>query len=178
MRKLIILVALFLGGCSSMPGMLGYIEVTKSSFDGSTQISMEPALVYRSNDGYSGSDLQMSLLWRSAMNDNDVVLIAQVTGAKNISRGNSLHFNIGGEINSFKSIDQLTSIDYDSGQNISSKRYVISKAFIRKILSSSSVKIKLDLTKSYVEGVFTDTTSSSAYGAFKEFILKAKLSGY
>jgi hypothetical protein len=129
----------------------------------------------------------MSLLWRSAMNDNDVVLIAQVTGAKSISRGNSLHFNIDGEIKSFKSIDQLTSIDYESGvysttyvsgQNISSKRYVISKAFIRKILNSSSVKIKLDLTKSYVEGVFTDTTSSSAYGAFKEFIAKAKLSGY
>ena len=147
---------------------------------------MEPALVYRSNDGFSGSDLQMSLLWRSAMNNN-VVLIAQVSGAKSIARGDSLHFNIDGKIESIKSIDELTSIDYEPGvysaayipgRNISSKRYIVNKEFIDKILKSSSVKVKLDLSKSFVEGAFTDTTASSAYGAFIGFVKEAKLSGY
>ncbi|MCA1773987.1 MAG: hypothetical protein LC677_15805 [Halomonas sp.] len=179
--------AFLLISCSSLPGMPGYIEVTKSSFDNSIQLSMEPALVYRSNDGFSGSDLQMSLLWRSSMNNNDVVLIAQVTGAKIIARGESLHFNIDGKVESLNSIDDLTSIDYQPGvysaarvpgQNISSKRYVVSKEFIDKILNASSVKIRLDLSKTFVEGVFTDSTSSSAYKAFKDFVKKAKLSGY
>tara|TARA_R110002072_G_C7708914_1_gene513844 strand:+ start:71 stop:655 length:585 start_codon:yes stop_codon:yes gene_type:complete len=183
----VFLLVLLLAGCSSMPGMPGYIEVTKSSFDGSTQLSMEPAFVFRSNDGFSGSDLQMSLLWRSAMNNNDVVLIAQVSGAKSIARGDSLHFNIDGQIESLKSIDELTNINYEPGvysavyipgQNISSKRYVVTKEFIDKILNASDVKVKLDLSQSFVEGIFTDTTTSSAYGAFKEFVKKAKLSGY
>jgi hypothetical protein len=187
-KLLSVLLLMFLVvGCSSMPGMPGYIEVRKSSFDGSTQLSMEPAFVFRNNDGFSGSDLHLSLLWRSAMNDNDVVLIAQVSGAKSIARGDSLHFNIDGQIESLKSIDELTSIEYEPGvysavyipgQNISSKRYVVTKEFIDKILYSSSVKVKLDLSKSFVEGIFTDTTTSSAYSAFNDFVKKAKLSGY
>jgi hypothetical protein len=179
----VLLLAIWLAGCTSMPGMPGYIGVTKSSFDGSTQLNMEPAFVFRSNDGFSGSSLRISLFWSSAMNANNVVLIAQVDGAESIARGNSLHFNIDGQVESLKSIDELTTInyepsDYGSGQNISLKRYVVTKMFIDKILSASIVKVKLDLSQSYVEGIFTDTTTSSSYNAFKEFVKKAKLNGY
>ncbi|MCP5326172.1 MAG: hypothetical protein H7A09_07575 [Oceanospirillaceae bacterium] len=182
-----ILFTIVIVGCSSMPGMPGYIEVTKSSFDGSTQMTMEPAFVYRKNDGFSGSDLQLSLLWRSAMKTNEVVLIAQVSGAQSIARGESLHFNIDGNIESLKSIDELTTINYEpavystvyiQGQNTSSKRYVVSKQFIDKILNASNVKVKLELSQSFVEGIFTDKSASSANGAFKEFVEKAKLNGY
>ena len=181
------LLIFLLVGCSSMTGVPGYIEVTKSSFDDSTQLSMEPAFVFRNNDGFSGSDLQMSLLWSSAMNKNDVVLIAQVSGAQSIARGDSLHFNIDGKIESMRSLDEFTNINYEpgiysavyiSGQNTSSKRYVVSKEFIDKILNASSVKVKLNLSQLFVEGIFTDTTTSSAYSAFKEFVKKARFSGY
>lgn len=183
----VFLLSFLIAGCSSMPGMPGYIDVTKSSFDGSTQVSMEPAFVYRNNDGFSGSDLKMSLLWRSSMNNDDVVLVAHVFGAESVASGESLHFNIDGQIESFKSIDRLTNIDYEPGvystvyipgQNISSKRYIVTKKFIDRILNASNVKVKLELSRSFVEGIFTDTTPSSSYGAFKEFIEKARLNGY
>ena len=96
MRKQQILLVAFLlamlSGCASMPGMPGYISEEKSSFDGSVQLSMEPAFVYRDNDGFSGSDLKLSLLWRSSMENDDIVLEAFVDGAHSFARGESLHF--------------------------------------------------------------------------------------
>ena len=183
MKKIIIfLISLTaLGGCASMPGMPGYIDMTESSFDGSVQLSMQPAFVYRDNDGFSGSDLKMSLLWRSSMKDSDIVLIAQVTGAHSIARGESLMFNVDGQIHSFKSIDEITNINYEPGvystiyipgQNISSKRYVMEKSFIKKITNATDVKVKLNLSQSFVEGIFTDTTPSSSYDAFIAFMKK------
>src|SRR5690554_7628141 len=80
-KQQILLVAFLLAmlsGCASMPGMPGYISEEKSSFDGSVQLSMEPAFVYRDNDGFSGSDLKLSLLWRSSMENDDIVLEAFV----------------------------------------------------------------------------------------------------
>ena len=187
MRKLQFLSAILslviLSGCSSMPGMPGYISEDQSSFDGSTQLSMEPALVYRDNDGFSGSDLKLSLLWRSAMESDDIVLEAFVDGAHSFARDESLHFNVDGEVVSFKAIDELTNIDYEPGVystvyvpggNVSSKRYLVSREFISRILDASNVGVRLDLRSSFVEGVFSDTTTSSANKAFKAFMQKVE----
>ncbi len=187
MRKqqfwLVILVLALVSGCTSLPGMPGYISEEKSSFDGSVQLSMEPAFVYRDNDGFSGSDLKLSLLWRSTMEDDDIVLEAFVDGAHSFARGESLHFNVDGNVVSFKALEELTNIDYEPGVystvyvpggNVSSKRYLVSKKFIMRILEASQVGVRLDLRRSFVEGVFSDTTASSAHEAFKAFMQKVE----
>jgi len=177
-----VLIAL-ISGCSSMPGMPGYISEDQSSFDGSMQLSMEPAFVYRDNDGFSGSDLKLSLLWRSTMESDDIVLEAFVDGAHSFARDESLHFNVDGEVVSFQAIEQLTNIDYEPGVysaayvpggNVSSKRYLVSREFITRILKASRVGVRLDLRRSFVEGVFSDTTTSSAHEAFKAFMQKVE----
>lgn len=181
-----LILTILIGACSSIPGMPGYLSVETSSFDNSTQVSMEPAYVFKTNNGFSGADIHLSLFWRSTMQDDEVVLIASVTNAKNIARGESLHFNIDGTVHSFESVDSLTKIKYErgssdgtiSGHNVSSKRYLVTKQFVQQILNASNVKVKLDLYNSFYEGVFTDTTTSSAYGAFKKFIEKASEYGY
>lgn len=185
MRKqrilLVMILLAIMSGCASIPGMPGYISEEQSSFDGSVQLSMEPALVYRGNDGFSGSDLMLSLLWRSTMGKDDIVLEALVDGAQGFARGETLHFNIDGEVVSFKSLEEHTNIDFESGVystvnvsggSVSSKRYLVSRRFITRILEASQVGVRLDLRRSFVEGVFTDNTSSSAYNAFEAFMQK------
>jgi len=180
---LVILALAFVSGCTSLPGMPGYISEEKSSFDGSVQLSMEPAFVYRDSDGFSGSDLKLSLLWRSTMEDGNVVLEAFVDGAHSFAHGESLHFNVDGNVVSFKAIEELTNIEYEPGvystayvpgRNVSSKRYLVNKIFIMRILEASQVGVRLDLRRSYVEGVFSDTTASSAHEAFKAFMQKVE----
>jgi hypothetical protein len=109
------LVLCVLTGCSSMPGMPGYIKESTSTFDKSTELSMEPAMVFRNNDGFSGSDLQLGLFWRSSMRPDEIVVIASVRHAESLSSGNSLHFNVDGQISSFASIDELTDFKYKPG---------------------------------------------------------------
>jgi hypothetical protein len=52
---------------------------------------------------------------------------------------------------------------------LSSKRYLIGWQFLDRILAAKDVRIKLDLRRSYVEGIFSDTTMSAAKPAFIEF---------
>jgi hypothetical protein len=180
---LIILLPILFVGCAGIPGMPGHITETKSSFDKSVELSMEPAFVFRNNDGFSGSDLRLALFWRSTMKPGDIVLEAYVNGAHNFSTGKSLHFNVDSEIVSFTSIDQLTNIDFEPGvysgvyipaKNVSSKRYLITSKFLDRLLKAKDVRVKLDLHKTYVEGIFSDTTVSSAKQAFVKFSEKIK----
>lgn len=180
------LIVLLMAGCASLPGMPGYIEIKKSSFDGSTHVSMEPALVYRGSNGFSGSDIKFSLLWSSSMSD-EVVLFAQVAGAKSINTGKSLFLDIDGEVVGLKTLDSLTNIETKSGvagaayvpaSNVSFKRYSVTKEFIQRLLDAKLVKVKLELSDGYHEGIFTDTTTSSAFNAFKDFVGEASKHGY
>lgn len=180
----ILLLPMLLIGCAGVPGMPGHIAEAKSSFDESVELSMEPAFVFRNNDGFSGSDLRLALFWRSTMKPGSMVLEAYVDGAHNFSTGKSLHFNIDGEVVSFISIDQLTDIDFEPGiysglyipaKNVSSKRYLISSEFLDMLLKAKDVRVKLELHRSYVEGVFSDATASSAKRAFVKFAEKIKV---
>ncbi len=167
-----------LTGCSSMPGMPGNIKESTSTFDNSIELSMQPAFVFRTNDGFSGSDLRLALFWRSSMRPGDLVVEVYVRGAESFSTGKSLHFNVDGQIISYASIDELTDIQFKPGSyrgvyipatNISSKRYLINRQFLDRLLSAHDVRVRLDLRKSFVEGIFSDDTPSSARRAFKEF---------
>jgi hypothetical protein len=180
---ILMLLPILLVGCAGMPGMPGHITESESSFDKSVQLSMEPGMVFRDNDGYSGSDLQLALFWRSTMKPGELILEAYVTGAHNFSNEKSLNFNVDGEVTSFTSIDQLTNIVYDpdlfvggtiTGGNVSSKRYLISSVFLDRLLVADDVRVKLDLGRTFVEGVFSDTSLGSAKQAFVKFIKRVE----
>ena len=173
------LLGFILNGCASMPGMPGNIIENVSSFDGSKELTMEPAWLY-------DSSIKLSLYQNTKMNDTDVVLTAIVKGAHSFSRGKSLHFNIDGEIVSYEPIDSTTDIETSSGfygsgmyippSNWSSKRYAINVDFIERLVSAERVIIKIDLSKSYVEGVFSSSAPTTARSPFREF--HKRLSSY
>ena len=96
----------------------GQISQTFSTFDNPRELSMEPAYVFRHADGLSGSDLRLSLFWRSTMPKNELILGAFVDGAHSIPSKKSLHFNIDGQIVSLSSIDTLTNIETKYGSQI------------------------------------------------------------
>ena len=70
----------------------------------------------------------------------------------------------------------LYSAVYIPPKNVSSKRYLLQQDFIEKILNAKDVRVKLDLSRSYVEGIFSDDTMSSAKLAFSDFMKKLNAS--
>lgn len=173
--KLYILLAisvLLMTACATMPGMPGFISESTSEFDGSKQIKMEPAWLYNSL-------IKLALFKNTKIDINDVVLTVVVKGTHSFSEGESLHFNIDGDIVSFKSIDLLTDINTSSGfvgsgiyippSNWSSKDYLVSKHFIQRLINAERVVVKVDLRKSFVEGVFSSDAPTTARPAFREF---------
>ena len=174
--KLLILLSII--SCASMPGMPGSISESKSEFDGSRQISMEPAWLYNSS-------IKLALFKNTKMGKNDIILTAVVKGAYNFSDGESLHFNIDGDIVSFRSIDSLTSIDTSSGHvgniyippsNWSSKDYVVNNDLIKRLINAERAVVKIDLRKSYVEGIFSSDAPTTARPAFRTFYQKMETS--
>lgn len=170
-------IVLWLAGCSSLPGMPGHISANESKFDGSTTLSMQPAFVYRDNDGLSGSDLSFALYWSSAFDSNKLVLRAEVDGYESFVPEKSLAFNIDGDLQHPTPINQVTSFYFDQSAfrsgvpaTSSSKSYLVDESFINRILSAERTAVRATLSDGYVEGVFTDDTASSAYLAFQEFM--------
>jgi len=175
---LMISMIFFLSACAAMPG--GITERT-SSFDGSSEISMKPAFIYRSAGGFSGSDLEASLHWRSSMPRDQLILTMYINGIESIPSRNSLRFNVDGEVNEFSSIDTFTEFSSEYGsysswatvppRSSSFKRYIVSEEFIREILNADAVFVRLDVgSRGYVEGVFSDNAMSSAKPAFTRFM--------
>lgn len=192
MKRLFPLAVLFIfliTGC--MTGMPGHINVKQSMFDDATETSMDGAWICKSS---FDCPFKMALYKRSTMGEDQVIIEAIVRGTHSLSRGSSLHFNVDGEIISFKSIDTLTDFDttegvYMPGQvyptktggyvytgsfsipptNWSSKRYLTDKAFLKKIIKAEKVIIKVDLGKTYVEGPFSKDVQTTARPAFRNF---------
>jgi hypothetical protein len=168
-----------LTGCAALTP--GNINESQSTFDGSTQLVIEPpALVRSSADTWSGTNMEMSLFWNSKMKPEKIILEVYVQGIESFAQGKSLHFNIDGEIVSFTSIDQLTDFQTESGffgpvgeyhpaTTHSSKRYLISTKFLERILNAKDVRIKLDLSKTYIEGFFSSEDAGTAKPAFSKF---------
>jgi len=180
MKRLAAVLALLL-----VTACAGQISETKSTFDidNSRELSMEPTYVFTHADGRSGSDLRLSLFWRSTMPKNELILGAFVSGVHSIPAIKSLHFNIDGQIVSLSSIDTLTNIETKYGSprfvppyNVSSNRYVVTFEFIENIITANDVRVRLNLGKKYVEGVFSDKTFGAAKRDFVRFydIIKAQ----
>tara|TARA_B100000315_G_C14439865_1_gene524201 strand:+ start:376 stop:927 length:552 start_codon:yes stop_codon:yes gene_type:complete len=165
------IIVLNLYGCIT-PGVPGYISESVSNFDGSRQITIEPAWLYNSS-------IKLGLFKNSEMPDSTIVLIAVVKGAYSFSEGQSLHFKIDGKFESFSSIDNLTDMETSSGfygsgihipaSNWSSKRYLITKDFLNRLINADDVWVKIELRKEFVEGPFSSDFPTTARPAFKDF---------
>lgn len=180
------LTSLFLVGCETIEGMPGHIRSHQSSFDGAKELSVEPAMVYRTSQTFSGSDLMLGMFWRSTMEPNTFVISAHVIGTKLIQQSNSLQFNIDGRIVSLSSSDLFTQIRTQRGSpsvgirpyNQSNRHYLISESFFKELIESDNVKIRLMLQNSYVEGDFSVNQASSARRAFIAFYEEYKKVGH
>jgi hypothetical protein len=171
---------LLLVACAiSGPGVPGHIYESTSKFDNSREITMEPAWLSDSAPG-----IKLRLFKSTRMPKDQVVMDTIVAGAHSFARGKSLHFNIDGDIVSFSSIDELTDIETSPGfagggyyippSNWSSKRYLVTMDFLKRIIAAERVIVKVDLRKTYVEGVFSTDGFTTARPAFREFCEKVR----
>lgn len=168
MRYLFLVI--FLLGCAQMPGMPGHITKSVSDFDGSTQYEMDPAWVKQV--------IKFGLYRNTKMDKDVIVLIAVVKGLEPIRSGESLHFNVDGNIIDLESIDNSTDFEYDNNKyhssHWSSKRYLINTEFMELILNAKRVIVKLDLDKKYIEDEFSSDVPMNAKSAFKKFMINIK----
>ena len=149
------------------------IHTNKSKFDSQVELSMIPIGIGSKFAPLNG----LGLYKNSKMQKEAIVLTALVTGAHIFARGNSLHFNIDGEIVSFRSIDELTDIEtyvgycnIVSAKNTSQKRYLINRSFLKKLVNADKVVVKINLDKTYVEDIFTGSLAHKAFIKFDEKI--------
>jgi len=176
MKKNIIIWLLFLilTGCVSSSTIPGSISENISNYDGTKELSIEPAWLY-------DSSIKLGLLKNTKMEKDDIVLIAVVKGTHLINSGESLHIRIDKKFFNFSSIDSMTDIKMTEGaysgiyippSNWSSKRYIITKAFLEKLINANDAWVKIELSKTYVEGRFSSDALTTARPAFKKFYEK------
>jgi hypothetical protein len=171
----LILLMLLMIGCASTPGAPGYVTVSSSNFDSSTQVSMEPAWLWN-------SPIKLELFWNTKMPDSQLVISALIQGLETFSDGESLQFNIDGEIVGFTSIDEYTEYETVSGYagggiyvppaSFSYKRYIVDLDFINHLISAEEVIVRVSLEASYAEGNFSSDAPTTARPAFRKFISK------
>lgn len=155
-------------GCASL-GMPGSISKQTSQFDGTNQITMEPAWIY----GGSGA-IKFGLYKNSKMPNDKVILTAVVNRITDFAKKGALEFKIDGEIISLDSIDSLSDHAVDPYSNgWTSRRYEVSKDFIEKLINAKKVYVKINLIKEYVEGEFSSDAPMTARPSFKNFIKEA-----
>ena len=70
-------------GCMNAPGMPGYIYISESKFDNTKQIEIEPAWLWN-------SEIKLSLMKNSKMEEDEIILTAIVKGAHLISKDKSI----------------------------------------------------------------------------------------
>jgi len=177
MKKIaVFLLSLFLFGCSVAMPPPAKVLVSTSKFDNATEISTEPAWLYDSKVG-----IKFSLFRRSTMPEDKIILNVIVSGAHIFSRKKSLQFNIEDKFVSFNSIDTYADIDTTPGsyfsnidiyfppQNWSKKRYEIDRAFLKRIIEAEKVIVRVNLEKTYAEGVFSSDYPTTARPVFRKF---------
>ncbi|MEW5745238.1 MAG: hypothetical protein AB1805_07380 [Nitrospirota bacterium] len=180
----VLIITLAVLGCVSMPGA---IKTAQSEFDGATEITMEPAWICK-EASLSGCAFKLGLQRRSTMPGDQIILIAMVQGVFYFSEP-SLLLNIDGEILKLVSIDSMTDISSTEGvylppayspkvilpgfylppSNWSVKQYLMDKALLQKMISAQKVAVRINSSKTYVEGTFSQDRPTTARPAFREF---------
>lgn len=177
MKQLLIwLLCLGLVGCVTLPG--GITERV-SGFDKAKEIEMEPAWV---GNSLKDSPIGLGLYKTSKMGEDEAMLIVSIKGAYNFAPGESLQFNIDGDIIKFASIDTTTNIELNEGvhnsvayippSNSSSKRYEIKKDLIKRLIEGKEVWVKVELAREYFEAKFSISVPMCARNGFRKFYKK------
>lgn len=178
MRNSFFIAALLLAaGCASMPER---IEESLSPFDGASEISLEPSIVCLIK-GPDPCFIRLGLFKRSTMRPDSVILVVVVNGTNAIAEGESLHFNMDGEVADFDSIDNRTQYSIGRGPHTagtalcgpsascSVKRYLVTKDFLKKLLQADKRAVRVDLGKGYLGGFLLKDNPTFALPAFIEF---------
>jgi len=145
---------------------MGVVTVKKSELDNSTHIAMTPATAI--------PYIALGLSWNDKLPRDELTLEVIKTHGGSVSGGESLHFNIDGELINFTSFDSTAEIGfkpglYNSVASIpghawSSRRYTIPPTFLKKLLNARKVVIRVDLDREYAEGILvTDPTFFLSY---------------
>ena len=166
------LAALFFMGCAHRFPAPGDITVVKSEFDGTVEVSMEPARVCL--PGASVCTIKLDLMHNSKMKPDQAMMRVLVMGLEQFAPGEAVKFNIDGEIVGLTSIDTNSTHDERPGMAGSddywtSQRYMVDKQFIEKLLNGKRVVVRVDLQKSFAEGIFSDDKPHRARNAFRQF---------
>jgi hypothetical protein len=117
-------------------------KVTRSDFDGSTQI--------RSDYGWCENRVKMTLVWNSKMPTDVIRLDAAADGAY-LARG--LHFNIDGKIVDLVPNGQPSVAIED---HLVETSYLVRPELIDAIVQAKKVMYRWDMAKDYQEGLLRD----------------------
>lgn len=156
-----------------MPGSPGNVSTSKSEFDGSQQVTMEPAWIY-------SSPIKLGLYWNTNMPDSTFKLVTIVKGTHSFASGESLKFNVDGEIAGFKSVDEMTDYETSRGwsgigvniapSNWSEKSYAVKRRFVGELIEAEEAMVRVVLEDSRVEGEFSTDAPTTARPAFEKFL--------
>ena len=152
------------------------LKVHKSTFDGSTEVTVEPGFIYSSKKFSSRGNFLLGLHWSSAAK-NVVTITADVRGGfVNLYSEEGLQFNIDGEIIKLSSLSAMTdtevSVYLGEVFKRSTKGYPVTLDFIRRLVAADDVKVKLVAQKGYLEGDFMAKKPGAAFKGFTKFLEK------
>jgi hypothetical protein len=168
-----VLAVLMLSACATMPGG---VNVSKSEFDGSTQVTTNP--------GWCENGVKMALSWNSKMPPDTLRLDAMAPGGGDIAAGQSLHFNIDGKIIDLASYDEKSDIIVQEpfanrmvvipGEVWARKSYLISPKLADELLQAQKVTYRLDLFKDYKEGAVQNGPTTAMSG-FRDLMVEYRM---
>ena len=160
---------------SNMPGA---VSVSESEFDGTKSVYMKSGDIY----GSSGN-IRIGLFRSESMPNREVMMTVTIRGLEDFPRNEpSLFFNVDGTIDSLTTVSKSTDYEtsevfanefaYISPENWSSANYIVSTGYIKRLIYSGSVKIRVATNESYHEGNFSKGGWSTAKDGFKDFLQK------
>jgi hypothetical protein len=166
-----------LSGCVTMmmgASLPGGVSVTKSAYDGTTEIYMNPGWA---NNDLSGT-IKIGARKNSKMSANEVLLIVRNDMIKNF------HFTVPNFFTKINGIEtKLSPIDFKTQCEIGNQidgahcyqEYRVEMSFIEQMLASTDVQFKLILNEnSYVEGSLKNSGMTTARSGLQDFVEKVK----
>jgi hypothetical protein len=157
-------------GCASMPGG---VSSSKSSYDNSKEVVLEPGWA---TEGFSGS-LKIGALKTSKMSAEDAVLVVRNDLIKNFASATpNLFIKVDSVEHKLSPLVNNTDCEISSSSDVAHciESYPIKIALIEEMINAKEVKIKLNLSDSYVEGSLYRDGMSSAKKGLKDFLAKVK----
>ena len=176
--KVILMILELLFAARAMVPVSGQVTKTDSEFDGTIQFRMEPAWACSGPD----CSIKIGFYRTSRMESDSVVMIVSVVSSGFVAHpvfalGESLHFNVDGQIYSFESFgsyDKEHGVDQLVSYTVDLQKYSTTKDFLKTLLNARRVIVKIDLVEDkYVEGIFPDSGFRTVRPGLADFYQQA-----